>query len=248
MSELAEEVVKVLGRRRIENRLQLEVSEVDKLLDGLGIPTSASRGVPVHLRVARVSFSGTKRLDPAHPDAQGFPLEEMGGDPVEQFELELDEGDGPAEGEDGGIDDARRPKEDSVEEDGSEGRVLRSLVPFSFTWEPLDGVNGIGSGNNLRGKSSIVELLLWSLSGRCGVFSGTVRRWIEHVQVDWVVGGETLRIEFDADAGEVSNGSVTRLGDGSGNLVVAQFADDDAFEDAMNSIMLSRLRLETFTV
>ena len=112
MSALAEEIVKILGRRRKENRLELEVAEVDNVLDDLGIPTSASKGVPVHLRVARVSFSGTKRLDPAHPDAEGFPLEEMGGDPDEQPELGLDgtASDEVAKAEDGEFADQGEPE------------------------------------------------------------------------------------------------------------------------------------------
>lgn len=242
MSALAEEIVKVLARRRKDKRLDLEVPEVDRVLDDLGIPTSASKGVPVHLRVARVSFSGTKRLDPAHPDAEGFPLEKMGGDPDEQRELNLDHttgGEVTAEAEDGEV----------ADQGEFEDPVMRALVPFDFTWEPLDGVNGVGSGSNLRGKSSIVELLLWSLSGRCAVFSVAVRRWVEHVEVDWAVGAETLRVAFDADNGEVSNGSVTVVEeDGSDGPVIATFGDAETFEDAMNSVMLSRLRLESFTV
>lgn len=252
MSELAEEIVKILGRRRKENRLELEVPEVDKVLDHLGIPTSASKGVPVHLRVARVSISGTKRLDPAHPDAEGFPLEEMGGDRHEPLEANTDDaahGEAAAEAEEGELADQTEREEGDVEESEAEGSVVRALVPFDFTWEPLDGVNGVGSGSNLRGKSSIVELLLWSLSGRCAVFSVAVRRWIEHVEVDWVVGAETLRVAFDADNGEVSNGSVTVIEEGgSEGPVIATFRDAEAFEDAMNSVMMSRLRLESFTV
>lgn len=243
MSALAEEIVKILGRRRKENRLELEVPEVDKVLDHLGIPTSASKGVPVHLRVARVSFSGTKRLDPAHPDAEGHPLEEMGGDRHEPLDAAA------AEAEEGELADHTEREECDVDESEAEGSVVRALVPFDFTWEPLDGVNGIGSGSNLRGKSSIVELLLWSLSGRCAVFSVAVRRWIEHVEVDWVVGAETLRVAFDADNGEVGNGSVTVIEEGgSEGPVIATFRDTEAFEDAMNSVMMSRLRLESFTV
>lgn len=252
MSALAEEIVKILGRRRKENRLELEVPEVDKVLDHLGIPTSASKGVPVHLRVARVSFSGTKRLDPAHPDAEGFPLEEMGGDRHEPLEADTDDaahGEAAAEAEEGELADQTEREEGDVEESEAEGSVVRALVPFDFTWEPLDGVNGVGSGSNLRGKSSIVEMLLWSLSGRCAVFSVAVRRWIEHVEVDWVVGAETLRVAFDADNGEVSNGSVTVIEEGgSEGPVIATFRDAEAFEDAMNSVMMSRLRLESFTV
>lgn len=252
MSALAEEIVKILGRRRKENRLELEATAVDKILDDLGIPTSASKGVPVHLRVARVSFSGTKRLDPAHPDAEGFPLEEMVGDPDDQLAPDLVD---PANDGDGMTDTKDVTETGWAEaEDGEEGAesrdpVVRALVPFDFSWDPLDGVNGIGSGSNLRGKSSIVEILLWSLSGRCAVFSVAVRRWIERVEVDWVVGAETLRVGFKADSGAVSMGSVTVIeDDGSDGPIIATFEDAEAFEDAMNSVMLNRLRLESFTV
>ena len=73
MSMLAEEIVKVLGRKQKAKRLALEVEVVDQVLDDLGIPTSASKGMPVGLRVKRVSFAGTKRLSPDHPDAAGYP-------------------------------------------------------------------------------------------------------------------------------------------------------------------------------
>ena len=91
-------------------------------------------------------------------------------------------------------------------------------------------------------------LLLWSLSGRCAEFSVAVRRWIEHVEVDWEVGDETLRVAFDATNGKASSGAVTVVkDDGTLGTVIARF-DSDSFEDAMSSVMLNRLRLETFTV
>ncbi len=224
-------------------------AEVDRVLEDLGIPTSASKGVPVHLRVARISFRGTKRLDPSHPDAEGCDLEAMDtGD--EQLSLALDE---PAKAvranaETGGVPSGGGEDREGAEGDEAEEPVLRALVPFDFTWRPIDGVNGVGSGSNLRGKSSIVNVLLWSLSGRCAEFSVAVKRWIEHVEVDWGVGAETLRVAFDADNGEVSSGTVTIVkDDGTSGTVLASF-DGGSFEDAMSSVMLSRLRLETFTV
>ena len=101
MSALAEEVVKVLGRKQKANRLDLEVAEVDMVLGDLGIPTSASRGVPVGLRVKRVTFSGTKRLAPDHPDARGYPIEEVEDAPQRELGLEVltDETSGTAQPE-----------------------------------------------------------------------------------------------------------------------------------------------------
>lgn len=249
MSELADEVAKVLGARR-KNKVVLTGARVDEVLDDLNIPTSASKGTPVHLRVVKVAFNGTKRLDPDHPDADGYPLEKMDSEDG-QLELLLD---APNDEDDPPGDDIvdvvvtghEGDEGDDVKE--SEEPVVRALVPFDFTWTPIDGVNGVGSGSNLRGKSSIVNLLLWSLSGRCAEFSVAVRRWIEHVEVDWAVGDETLRVAYDATNGTASNGTVTVVkDDGSLGAVIARF-DGDSFEDAMSSVMLSRLRLEAFTV
>ena len=239
MSLLANEIVKVLGRRRKGNRLEISSAQVDEILTDLGIPTLASKGVPVHLRVARVTFRGTKRLDPSHPDAVGCQLESMDAVssplPSDSTDLAMI----PSVSRASGVDLGGR---------AVDGPIVRALVPFVFEWDPVDGVNGIGSGNNLRGKSSIMNLLLWSLSGRCAEFSIPVKRWIEHVEVDWCVGPERLRVAFDADNGEVRNGTVTVVEkDGALGTILVSF-DNDSFEDAMSSVMMNRLRLETFTV
>lgn len=247
MSRLAEEIVKVLGRKKKENRLELTSAKVDGILTDLGIPTSASKGVPVHLRVARVAFRGTKRLLPSHPDAEGCELEAMDA-ANNQLPSHSDDTD-----TDGNMDTSAStvpgptPEDDQSDEDVAEP-IVRALVPFDFVWEPIDGVNGIGSGSNLRGKSSIMNLLLWSLSGKCAEFSISVKRWIEHVEVDWYVGAERLRVAFDADNGVVRTGTVTVVeDDGALGTVLASF-DNESFEDAMSSVMLNRLRLEAFTV
>lgn len=244
MSTLADEIVKVLGRRRKENRLEITSAKVDELLSDLGIPTSASKGVPVHLRVARVAFRGTKRLDPAHPDAEGCELEAMdvAGN---QLPLSFDTTSTDIDTYDSAQSYSGK---DDADHNESFDPIVRALVPFNFAWEPIDGVNGIGSGSNLRGKSSIMNVLLWSLSGRCAEFSVSVKRWIEYVEVDWDVGPERLRVAFDANNGEVVRGTVSVVGnDGALGTVIASF-DNSSFEDAMSSVMLTRLRLESFTV
>ncbi|WP_328715472.1 hypothetical protein [Nocardia salmonicida] len=247
MSLLADEIANVLGRRRKENRLEITPAEVDQVLAELDIPTSASRGMPVHLRVARVAFKGTKRLKTSHPDAEGRPLETIYSDDG-KMRLDLDATAVPTETEAESIGETEDASEDEDSNDAAEVQVVRALVPFDFEWKLSDGVTGIGSGSNLRGKSSLVNVLLWSLSGRCAEFSVSVKRWIQHVEVDWVVGSETLRVAFDADNGEVRNGTVTVIDhEGLLGTVLASF-DNESFEDAMSSVMLSRLRLEAFTV
>jgi hypothetical protein len=72
MSTLAIEIVKNLARRQGERRYILTANEVDEILDDLGIPTLATKALPVPLRATRIHFSGTKRLKLTHPDASGF--------------------------------------------------------------------------------------------------------------------------------------------------------------------------------
>lgn len=246
MSVLAEEVVKVLGRRRKDRALHLTIAEVDRILAALDIPTSASKGVPVSLRATRVYFSGTKRLKPDHPDAVGYEPEEVVDlDVDDDFTADTDDGDGVEdeadEGEASEVGEAKDVK-------AAEEKIIRVPVPFEFEWKPQPSVNGIGSGRNLRGKSTVMNVLLWSLTGRCSEFSPDIRRWIEHIEVDWKVGEENLRVAFDADRGVVTSGTVVVVNqDGTEGTVLAEF-DNDSFDDAMNSIMLNRLRLEPFTV
>ncbi len=212
MSVLAAAVVAKLAKRQRERRLQLTVAEVDQILEDLGIPTAAVRGVPVPLRATRVSFRGTKTLGPHLADST----------------------------------------EDADAESGQEvaaGNSDERRAPFSFEWQPQLGVNGIGSGRNLRGKSTVVNVLMWSLTGRCGRLQPDVRRWIERVEVDWQVGAERLRVSFDADDG-VATGSVDQLpgsGESGGSLTLARF-DNASFEGVVGSLIMARLRLEDIPV
>lgn len=235
MSILADEVVQNLARRRAGRRHILTAVEVDEILADLGVPTSATKAVPVPLRLTRIHFSGTKMLDPGHPDALGYEAE----------------GDGFPVGDDA-------VAADGVDNDGSDGEARRGVaeprvrlvrVPFSFEWEPRTGVNGIGSGRNLRGKSTVLNVLMWSLTGRCARFQPDIRRWIEHVEVDWTVGAERLQVSFDAKAGE-AKGQVVKLGDVGAPqkaTVLGEFDGAD-FEGVMGSLMMARLRLEHIPV
>jgi hypothetical protein len=103
---------------------------------------------------------------------------------------------------------------------------------------PQTAINGIGSGRNLRGKSTVRNVLMWSLTGRCARFQPDIRRWIEHVEVDWTVGAERLRVSFDAKHGEAKE-QVIKLGDvGAPDKVTALGEFDSAdFEDIMGSLM-----------
>jgi hypothetical protein len=235
MSVLADEVVKNLANRQKQRRHILTPKKVDEILVDLGIPTSSTKAVPVALRATRIQFSGTKRLSPTHPDAAGYEAQgvsdsqSLGGHDTLPF-----------------IDNASSDDEVTT---GDTGPVQVTCVPFTFEWKPQTGVNGIGSGRNLRGKSTVLNVLMWSLTGRCARFQSDIQRWIEHVEADWTVGAERLRVSFDAVNG-VATGKVEKLGDvgGADKPVLLGTFDGDDFESVIGHLMMNRLRLESIPV
>ncbi|MFI9382094.1 hypothetical protein [Kutzneria sp. NPDC052558] len=237
MSALGKEVVDVLARRRTGGPLSLTVDEVDKILSGLGVPLGGTKAVPVPLRATRMYFSGTKWLKPDRPDAHGHELVDVA-DLPEWIRPVVDKRSPGAASAGGG---------EASEADEQAGP--RARVPFHFEWSPQPGVNGIGSGRNLRGKSTLLNVLMWSLTGRCPQFQNDVRSWIEHVEVDWKVGAERLRVAFDAVDG-VATGQVIRIMEADSDTrstILGQFDGAD-FEGVMGSLMMTRLRLENIPV
>lgn len=121
-------------------------------------------------------------------------------------------------------------------------------VPFEFDWSPAAGVNGVGSGKNLRGKSSVMKVISWALVGRSPL-RADVQRWISRIAVEFKIDGTLFAVEFIAVDG-VPNGNLwQRLSSkGSEGVKLGAFTNEDTFEALMNSFMLERLRLEDLSV
>ena len=179
-----------------EGPVALSSEDVEDILAANGVPTSASPATPVPLRVTRIHFSGVKVLPADHPLAAGHELI----DPVGRDAPE--DGDGTLDELDLGLAPDADEADDAVEEAGPvEDGVALAAVPIDWSWEPQLGVNGVGSGRNLRGKSTVLNVLMWALSGRCANFQVDIKAWLKHIEVDWQVGSETVRVKFENDAG-----------------------------------------------
>lgn len=230
--------------------LVLTSEEIEKIFAHHNIPSSPLRALPVPLRALRIQFSGVKVLPVTHQDAVGH-------DPLTDSELSallgLDADQG-ADNEQPGDEDVEvtangEPARD--EDVKGDDDVPSAAVAFDWTWEPQPGVNGIGSGKNLRGKSTILNVLMWALSGRCAKFQPDVKSWIHGVQVDWQVGSEHLRVKFRNSDGH-PEGTVELIAGNDGApgkpVVLGEFAGEEQFEGVMGSVMMARLRLEEIPV
>lgn len=116
-------------------------------------------------------------------------------------------------------------------------------VPFEFEWDvDGNGVWGILAEENLVGKSSILQVVLWALRGRYKSLTATVRNWIEHVDVTFRVDGRYLRVQFDVEDDDPKG--TTSFGSSAETATIRDFDGTDEFQDVMQEIMLSALGLE----
>ena len=123
------------------------------------------------------------------------------------------------------------------------GTDHREQVPFTFNWDLGTGLYGVGSDDNLRGKSSTLRILMWALRGRCDL-KNEVRSWVDHVEVGLSIDGVAHQVTFDVDHDNSDRpiGRLTRMS-GAGETIVGTFDSDDTFEDVMGAAMMAALRL-----
>ncbi|WP_137801527.1 hypothetical protein [Kocuria sp. 2SI] len=119
-------------------------------------------------------------------------------------------------------------------------------APIDLNWTPGAGVNGVGSEANLRGKSSVLHLTMWALTGRSHLQADVIS-WVDHVNAEFEVDGVPLYVEFDVNNGMPAGKVEQKVTSGS-RTVLGAFSGHAEFESVMGSVMLERLRLDAISV
>lgn len=111
---------------------------------------------------------------------------------------------------------------------------------FTFRWDLDDGVQAIASVRNSVGKTSVLEMCRWMLTGRdrhtVGGLDPRVRAMLRHVRLEFDLGDEACAVEVDA-ADESVPGRL-EVGGTSIKFTAATMAE------VVGNVMLERLRLE----
>lgn len=195
--------------------------ETEEVLSRAHVRPSGTVPVPRRLRMQELRFAGVKPLRrAAHPDEERHLTTP---DHLVLF------------GEPSGIELASQTLGKSAVDEARQ-RWDEPGEPFEFAWTFDSGLYGIGSYENFRGKSSVLEIILWALRGRCGL-QPDVRAWMRTVRLDFVVGDEQLTVVFDVADG-VPHGQVR-----SGDVLLTTFDGHESFEAAMDEVMMPRLGL-----
>ncbi|WP_445529513.1 AAA family ATPase [Streptomyces cyslabdanicus] len=109
---------------------------------------------------------------------------------------------------------------------------------FRFSWRLSDGLWCL-AGDNLKGKSTVLEVIWWCLRGKNKRLQNTARRWISHVRLEGHIDGEPFSVEFQHKDG-VPTG---RLETGKTTPSIG-FAGEAEFASVMSQFMMDRLNLE----
>ncbi|WP_329427024.1 hypothetical protein OG339_42870 [Streptosporangium sp. NBC_01495] len=108
--------------------------------------------------------------------------------------------------------------------------------PFNFNWTIPGRVSAIASRGNSAGKTSVIEVIRWLLSGRSSVDNWVFER-IQRASVKFLLDEEELAVEVDKDGPRL-------IGNLSLNGRVIRNFNEKSFESVMEQLMLPRLGLE----
>ncbi|GLK55147.1 hypothetical protein JOD31_000069 [Methylopila capsulata] len=119
--------------------------------------------------------------------------------------------------------------------------------PIDFDWSDLAaGVWAVTSERNLRGKSTVLEILLWALRGTPKGLQDDVRRWLSSVCVEFDVDDQHYVVEFAVEE-RVPRGSLARRRVSGEIDELDRFMSDEGFEAAMSRFMMNTLDLDPIT-
>lgn len=131
-----------------------------------------------------------------------------------------------------------------IEFSGEKDGVARA-GPFSFLWKDLGpGLWAMLSEQNLRGKSTIIEVVRWLVRGRpSDNLQDDVRRWIHGARIRFLLDA----VEYEVAAATKGDpiGKLSRVGATEGEAsVLASFASDSEFEAVMADFFMRTFAME----
>lgn len=107
---------------------------------------------------------------------------------------------------------------------------------FRFSWEVPGGVSALASNENFAGKTSVIEIIRWLLSGRSAV-DGWVFDRLANAELAFSIGDQAFTVKVERHEGDLS-GQLMLGGD-----QVRPF-DGETFGQVMEELLLPRLGLE----
>jgi len=123
-------------------------------------------------------------------------------------------------------------------------KTVSAQTPINFEWRDLGpGLHAIVSGRNLRGKTTLLSIMRWCLTGRRSLPS-EMKEWFTTVSLRFTLDERSYEVRL-SDAVK-SEGKLIRFDEGR-EIAVRVFASEDEFEEVMSAFFMSELGLERLT-
>ena len=116
---------------------------------------------------------------------------------------------------------------------------------YTFEWPDLnEGLWGMMTDRNLRGKSSIIEVVRWLMRGKPSPnLQDDVKSWIHNACLRFDLDGLEHEVQLDCQSG--ASGTLSRRSSATANpTVLASFNSDKQFEMVMSDFFLRAFSME----
>ncbi|MGB7326655.1 MAG: hypothetical protein WBD31_17395 [Rubripirellula sp.] len=120
--------------------------------------------------------------------------------------------------------------------------------PIDFNWDGLGpGLWGILSGENFRGKSTVIQVIRGCLRGSLSqTVQADVHGWLRTVELDFQIDEQDYQLRVEL--GESVSGTLTRIYESGRSRKFHSFNDDEEFETAMSNFFMKQLGFDKFAV
>ncbi|MBF0154638.1 MAG: hypothetical protein HQL64_12930 [Magnetococcales bacterium] len=117
---------------------------------------------------------------------------------------------------------------------------------FHFLWDNLGpGPWVMMTDGNLKGKSSVIEVVKWILRGQpSSGLREDIRRWLRGISLDFQLGDKHFKVEAEMEDEKI-HGSLFKTQGGRENpLVLATFSSTEDFQETMSSFFMKGMDLD----
>lgn len=115
---------------------------------------------------------------------------------------------------------------------------------FSFKFGDLKpGIYGLISDENLRGKTTVLEVIKWLLRGNSSsLFQKGVKNWIKKASLSFKIGQESYLVKV-SQTENIVEGKLLEIS-GSSEIQVGEFFSKEEFESCMSEFMIRQFSLD----
>ncbi|QDT45680.1 hypothetical protein Pan241w_58070 [Gimesia alba] len=120
--------------------------------------------------------------------------------------------------------------------------------PFEFKWLNLEqGLWGIVSDKNLKGKTSVFEMIRWLLKGQSSShFQDDVKNWIRKASLCFCIDEIDYEVQFENE--EELRGKLSRISKDGKKRKIGSFCSEEEYADTMSDFFMRQFSIDAIPI